>query len=102
MNNKYILKRFKYKNYMKNQFAEIDVDAEHLENAFEDKQYYKAMKQVPIIQKRILYLVEVCGYSYKQVARMLNIKVKKVIKLKKQAIRNFRENLKKEGLYGRK
>lgn len=94
--NKNLIKKILYENYTKNEFTDIDVSAEHPENAFEDKKYYQAMKQVPILQKRVLYLIEVCGYSNKQVSKMLNIKVKKIIKLKKQAIRNFITNLKKE------
>lgn len=72
---------------------EIDADEEHPENVFEDIRHYIAMKRVPLLQKKALYLLEVSGLSVKQVAKRLNITPKEVIRLKEKAITNFKKNL---------
>ena len=54
------------------------------------------MKKVPLIQKKTLYLLAVCDFTVLEVAKILQIKPKQVMELKKQAIVNFKKNLKKE------
>ena len=34
----------------------IDVDINHLENIFTDETYYLAMKMIPLIERKVLYL----------------------------------------------
>lgn len=92
---KKLIEKISYKNYTDKELMNIDVDAKHLENAFSSLDYYKSMKPLPLLQKQILYLLVVDGYSIKQVAKILNIKKIQVTRLKKQAIKTFKKNLRK-------
>ena len=94
--NKKLIDKISYKNYKENDFIELDVDSNHQEKAFTDFKYYKAMEEVSLLQKKALFLLTVYGFRIKQVAKMLNVSEKVVTKLKKQAIKNFKKNLKKE------
>jgi len=92
-----LIEKIAFKNYMGNEFANIDLDSNHPENAFSNFKYYKAMKAVPLKQKKTLYLLEVVGLSVGQVAKILNVKPEEVNNLKDLAIKNFKQNLKGEG-----
>ena len=72
---------------------EIDVNYLNPEKAFSDFKYYKAMKKVPSIQSKVLYLLEVEKISKGEVTKLLNINENKINKLKKLAINNFKKNL---------
>lgn len=72
---------------------EIDVNYLCPEKAFTDFKYYKAMKKVPSIQSKVLYLLKVERISKVEVAKLLHIKENKINKLKKLSINNFKKNL---------
>lgn len=72
---------------------EIDVNYLNPEKAFFDLKYYSAMKKVPSIQSKALYLLEVEKVSKAEAAKLLHIKENKINKLKKLAISNFKKNL---------
>lgn len=93
-----LVEKISFKNYTGIEFANIDLDSEHPENAFSDEKYYKAMKDIPRQQKKALYLLAVEGLSIKQVAKMLNVTQEKVIELKDLAIEKFKKNYKKGGI----
>lgn len=90
-----IVKIFEDKYYEKlmQQIENDDVDMEQLENIFTDKNYYLAMKNVPLIEKKILYLLYVEGIETEEVSRRLNLRKKKVMKLKEKGIHHFKDNL---------
>lgn len=89
--------KISYKNYLltNNNLEDIDVDINHLENIFYNENYYKAMKIVPLKQRQILYLLFVKEYTIDEVAKMLKTTSSNINKLKQNAIRNFKKNLKK-------
>lgn len=90
-------KKIYIKNYNMNiRFANLDVDSDHPEKAFSNIRYYKAMKAVPLKQKKALYLLEVSRLSLRDVAKILGIKPLKVLWSKQLAIKNFKKNLKGE------
>ena len=74
---------------------ELDVNSEQPEKAFSSLEYYKAMKEVPLNQKKALYLLVVCEFSLLQVAKMLNKKPSDILSLSLLAIKNFKTNLRK-------
>ena len=70
------------------------IDLEHIEDVFTNKSFYRAMKKVPIIEKKVLYLIAVEEYLPDEVAYLLNLKTRQVKKLKRKAIKHFKKNLK--------
>lgn len=72
----------------------IDVDINHLENIFQNELYYKAMKNVPLNQRQVLYLLFVDDYTTKEIANYFRTTPNNINKLKQQAIINFKKNLK--------
>lgn len=77
------------------EFMDIDVDAIHLENAFNDPKHYAAMKKLKIKEKEVLFLSILENLSDYGIAKELNIPRECVISLKKSAINKFQNNLKK-------
>ena len=61
----------------------FDMDLEHIERVFKNKKYYKAMKRVPTLEKKVLYLIAVEEYTPSEVGYLLN----------KRAIKHFKKNL---------
>ena len=85
-----------YRKYLQNENEEwenIDVDENHLENIFHNEKYYKAMKRVPIKQRQILYFLIVKEYSTNEVAKIFKTTSNNISKLKIKAIENFKRNL---------
>lgn len=91
-----LVDKISFKSYTGIEFANIDLDSNHPENAFTDIRYYNAMKDIPLEQKKILYLLVVEGLSIKQVSKIFKITPDEVINLKELAIKNFKKNLKGE------
>ena len=88
--------KLSYRKYLQNENEEwenIDVDENHLENIFHNEKYYKAMKRVPIKQRQILYFLIVKEYSTNEVAKIFKITSNNISKLKIKAIENFKRNL---------
>lgn len=71
------------------------VDSEHLENVFTNEIYYRAMKEIPKIEKQILYL---SVYEYKtlnEICKTLKKTKREVKDLREKAVKHFRENIQK-------
>lgn len=90
-----LLDQIIYKNYTGNEFANVDLDEEHIENAFANEKYYYAMKNIPLLEKKVLYWLIVRELSIKQVSKILKKAPNEIIILKKQAIIHFKNNLSK-------
>ncbi len=63
------------KNYTGNEFDDIDLNAEHIENAFTNKKYYLSMKLLPLQEKKVLYYSVIENYPLRK-----NIKNVKYVK----------------------
>ena len=74
-------------------FEDIDVDALHLENAFNDPKHYIAMKKIKNIEKEVLFLSILENLSDFEIAKELKISKEEVAKIKQSAISNFENNL---------
>lgn len=90
-----LLDKITYKNYTGNEFANVDLDEEHIENAFANEKYYYAMKNIPLLEKKVLYWLIVRELSIKQVSKILKKAPNEIITLKKHAIIHFKNNLSK-------
>ncbi len=71
----------------------IDVDINHLENIFEDETYYLAMKIVPLLERKVLYLSYVENVRLNDICRRLKLQKKQVISLRNKGITHFKNNL---------
>ena len=74
-------------------FEDIDVDAFHIENAFNDPKHYIAMKKIKNIEKEVLFLSILENLSDFEIAKELKISKEEVAKIKQSAISNFENNL---------
>lgn len=91
-----ILDRISFKNYTEDEeLNNLDLDAKHLEKAFTNKKYYLAMLNVPKKEKEVLYYIVVQNYSLNKTSKIMNLSKTEILRLKKQAIEHFKENLKK-------
>lgn len=100
--NKYILFPNEYiqkiisENYYKKSIQDIDnsdVNINHLENIFSNELYYLAMKIVPLMERKVLYLTYVENCKLIDICRRLKMQKKKVISLREKGIRHFKYNL---------
>lgn len=83
-------------NYYKKSIQDIDnsdVNINHLENIFSDELYYLAMKIVPLIERKVLYLTYVENRKIVDICKRLKIQKKEVISLRDNGIRHFKYNL---------
>lgn len=71
----------------------IDVNINHLENIFTNETYYLAMKIVPLIERKILYLSYVENAKLNDICRKLKLEKKEVISLRNKGIKHFKYNL---------
>ncbi len=71
----------------------IDVDINHLENIFEDETYYLAMKIVPLLERKVLYLSYVENVRLNDICKRLKLPKKQVVSLRNKGIRHFKNNL---------
>lgn len=81
-----------YKKQM-NSIDNIDVDINHLENIFVNEVYYTAMKIVPLLERKILYLSYIENVRLNDICRRLKLQKKEVISLRNKAITHFKNNL---------
>ena len=72
---------------------DIDVSDIHPENAFQDEKYYKAMKDVPEIEKQVLYFYEIKMLDDGKIARIVKRKRGEIPELWIRAINHFKQNL---------
>ncbi len=71
----------------------IDVDINHLENIFTNDTYYSAMKIVPLLEKKVLYLSYVENVRLNDICKRLKLQKNEVISLREKGIKHFKNNL---------
>ena len=71
-----------------------DVNINHLENIFTNETYYLAMKTVPLLERKVLYLSFVENVRLNDICKRLKLQKKQVILLRNKAIMHFKNNLK--------
>ena len=81
-----------YKNSMQN-IDNADVNINHLENIFTNETYYLAMKIVPLLERKVLYLSFVENIRLNDICKRLKLPKNKVIHLRNQGIAHFKNNL---------
>ncbi|WP_305113859.1 hypothetical protein [Thomasclavelia cocleata] len=72
---------------------DLDVTINHLENIFADETYYLAMKIVPLLERKVLYLSYVENLRLNDICKRLKLQKKEVISLKNKGIIHFKNNL---------
>lgn len=83
-------------NYYKNSMEKVnnaDVNINHLENIFTNETYYLAMKIVPLIERKVLYLSYIENLRLNDICRKLKLSKNDVIKLRTKGINHFKHNL---------
>lgn len=70
-----------------------DVNINHLENIFTNETYYLAMKTVPLLERKVLYLSFVENVRLNDICKRLKLQKKQVILLRNKAIMHFKNNL---------
>lgn len=70
-----------------------DVNINHLENIFSNETYYLAMKIVPLIERKVLYLSYIENLRLNDVCKRLKLSKNEVIKLRTKGINHFKHNL---------
>ena len=91
-----IIRNILKKNYYQKSIQKIDnsdVNINHLENIFTDESYYLAMKIVPLIERKILYLSYIENCRIDDICRKLKLDKKEVIQLRTKGINHFKINL---------
>lgn len=84
-------------NYYKSSMEKVnnaDVNINHLENIFTNETYYLAMKIVPLIERKVLYLSYIENFRLNDICRKLKLSKNDVIKLRTKGINHFKHNLK--------
>ena len=81
-----------YVNLMQ-QADNVDVTINHLENIFTDETYYLAMKIVPLLERKVLYLAYVENVRLNDICRRLKMQKKEAIRLRSKGIEHFKNNL---------
>lgn len=84
-----------YQRKIEDSFDDIDVTAEHLENAFTNKKYYLAMKSLPLLEKQVLYYSAIEYQPLNWISKKLKLSKTEIIKLLNKAKNDFKKNLKK-------
>lgn len=85
-----------FKNYYPKSMQEVnefDVTINHLENIFTDETYYLAMKIVPLLERKVLYLCYVENLRLNDICKRLKLQKNKVISLRNKGIIHFKNNL---------
>ena len=83
-------------NYYKNSMEKVnnaDVNINHLENIFTNETYYLAMKIVPLIERKVLYLSYIENLRLNDICKNLQLSKNQVIKLRSKGIAHFKHNL---------
>ncbi len=71
----------------------LDADINHLENIFSNETNYLAMKLVPLLERKVLYLSYIENARLNDICRRLKLQKKEVITLRNKAITHFKNNL---------
>ena len=80
-----------YKNSMQN-IDNADVSINHLENIFTNETYYLAMKIVPLLERKVLYLTYIENARLNDICRRLKLSKMEVISIRKKGITHFKNN----------
>ena len=75
------------------QIDNADVNINHLENIFTNETYYLAMKIVPLLERKVLYLSYVENRRLNDIYKRLKLQKNQVIALRSQAVHHFKNNL---------
>lgn len=75
------------------QVDNADVSINHLENIFTNETYYAAMKIVPLLERKVLYLSYVENVRLNEICKRLKLQKNQVIRLRSQGIHHFKNNL---------
>ena len=70
-----------------------DVNINHLENIFTNETYYLAMKIVPLIERKVLYLSYIENLRLNDICKRLKLSKNEVIRLRTKGINHFKHNL---------
>ena len=84
------------KNYYRTSMEKADtsdMNINHLENIFSNETYYLAMKIVPLIERKVLYLSYIENLRLNDVCKRLKLSKNEVIKLRTKGINHFKHNL---------
>ena len=90
------VKKIFEQNYYYKTFQDVDnsdVTINHLENIFTNETYYLAMKIVPLLERKVLYLSYVENVRLNDICKRLKLPKNKVIYLRNQGIIHFKNNL---------
>ena len=86
-----------YQEYLRNKQKNIEnVDYKHLENVFTNEVHYRAMKELPLIEKRALYIAVFDASDLEKACAEMKMTKKEVIKIKTKAINRFKDNVEKQ------
>ena len=83
-------------NYYKTQMQKADnsdVSINHLEKIFTNETYYLAMKIVPLLERKVLYLSYVENIRLNDICKRLKLQKNDVIRLRNKGINHFKHNL---------
>ncbi len=75
------------------QLDNTNVTISNLENIFTNETYYLAMKIVPLLERKVLYLSYVENIRLDDICKKLKLQRKEVIKLRNSGIEHFKHNL---------
>ncbi len=70
-----------------------DVTINHLENIFTNETYYLAMKIVPLLERKVLYLTHIENIRLNDICKRLKLQKKEVVCLRDRGINHFKHNL---------
>lgn len=77
------------KNYTGNEFDDIDLNAEHIENAFTNEKYYSSMKLLPLQEKKVLYYSVIENYPLRKNSQNTKYFKKRSNKFKRKSNSRF-------------
>lgn len=90
------IKKILSDNYFNTQMQKADnsdVTINHLENIFTNETYYLAMKIVPLLERKVLYLSYIENVRLNDICRRLKLQKKEIITLRTKGINHFKHNL---------
>lgn len=90
------MQKISAENYFQNSIKQIensDVNINHLENIFSNDSYYLAMKLVPLLERKVLYLSYIEKIKLVDICKRLKLSKKEVVSLRSKAIVHFKHNL---------
>ena len=90
------IKKILSDNYYNTQMQKADnsdVTINHLENIFTNQTYYLAMKIVPLLERKVLYLSYIENVRLNDICKRLKLQKNQVISLRNKAIMHFKNNL---------